>query len=132
MGRAFLALYNYLWMYTSKMHQFSLPQIGYPLGGSSKNCTVVMFTSCSQLSWYYYCDIIFYYCDIRSPWQYHNNIYIKQYYPENVLQEVYMTTFCYCPPRGYSIRGAENSLNVSIRTLHKHYYYWLYILYHFL
>ncbi len=28
--------------------------------------------------------------------------------PENLQQEVYMTTFLLLPPSGYSIRGTEN------------------------
>ncbi len=50
--------------YIYQLIQFSVHQIEYPLGGSSK--TLVMLTSCWQLPWYYYCDVRQYYCDIRT------------------------------------------------------------------
>ncbi len=44
--------------------QFSVPQIEYSLGGSSKK--VVMFTSMLIVACYYYCDIRLYHCDTRT------------------------------------------------------------------
>ncbi len=43
------------------LSEFWVPQIGYPLGDSSKKCSQVYFLLIVAM-------VLLYYCDIRSPW----------------------------------------------------------------
>ncbi len=105
----------FMWKLVRKMgdkgQEFSLPQVEYPLGGSSKKGSHVYFLlivamvlllwhQIVLLSWHQVTMVV-------SELHLYQTIVFPR---ENLQQEVYMTTFLLLPPSGYSIWGTENSV----------------------
>ncbi len=97
------------------IHQFSVPQIEYPLGGSSKKCSHVSFLL--QVCWVIllFCQIVLLF-DINVflmlPWWpvHHNStIWCHNSSTIAIINRKYTWLhFLLLPPSGYSIWGTEN------------------------
>ncbi len=85
--------------YLSKSHEFSVPQIKYPQGGSSKKGSHVYFLLMVAMVLLLWCQIVLHmYCDIRTFISDNSTIWQNNSITQKTCNRKYRwLPFCYCP-----------------------------------